>query len=75
MTNHQVGDIVKEIGDGVAVISGVAVFMSWIPAAAGIVTIIYTLWRMIEALDHRKRDQVWPFAPFGSPGRNKDDDE
>jgi hypothetical protein len=62
---------VREVGDGVAVVSGFAVFLQWMPAAVGIVTIIYTIWRIAEALDHRKRDGQWPFAPFGSPGNGK----
>jgi len=64
-------DKMKEVGDGVAVVSGLAVFFQWIPALVGIVTIIYTFWRIAESLDHRKRDGQWPFAPFGSPGNGK----
>ena len=62
---------IKDVGDAVAVTTGLAVFMQWIPAVAGFVTITYTLFRLIEALDARKRDNKWPFAPFGSSGKEE----
>jgi len=64
-------DRIREAADGVAVVSGLAVFLQWIPALVGIVTIVYTIWRIIESLDHRKQKGQWPFAPFGSPGNDK----
>lgn len=64
-------DKMRDVGDGVALVSGLAVFMSWIPAVVGVVTIIYTLFRMVEALDHRKQKGQWPFAPFGSRGHEE----
>ena len=60
----------KDVGDAAAVVSGLAVFLQFIPAVVGIVTIIYTIWRIVESLDHRKRDGQWPFAPFGSAGHH-----
>jgi hypothetical protein len=60
-------DRYKDIADGAAILSGAAVFLQWIPAAVGIVTIIYTIWRIIESLDHRKRAGMFPFAAFGHP--------
>lgn len=41
-------------------------FFQWLPAVAGLLSIIYTLWRLVEALDNRKRQKLFPFAPFGS---------
>lgn len=64
-------DKIRDVGDGVALVSGLAVFMSWIPAVVGVVTIIYTFFRMAEALDHRKQKGQWPFAPFGSRGKDE----
>lgn len=65
-------DKMKDVGDAAAVVSGFAVFFQWIPALVGIVTIIYTVFRIVEALDHRKQKGQWPFAPFGSPGHQHD---
>lgn len=62
------GDRVKDAGDTAAILAGVAVWMQWIPVVVGLVTIVYTVWRFIEALDVRRRYQQWPFAAFGSPG-------
>ena len=59
---------VREVGDGVAVLSGFAVFLQWMPAAVGVVTILYTIFRVAESLDARKQKGQWPFAPFGTPG-------
>lgn len=64
----------KDVGDAAAVVSGLAVFLQFIPAVVGIVTILYTVFRMIEALDHRKQKGQWPFAPFGTVGHEKKSD-
>lgn len=56
----------RDLGDSTAILTGLAVFFQWLPAVAGILSIIYTLWRLIEALDHRKRQKLFPFAPFGA---------
>ncbi len=60
-------DKMKDVTDAAAVVSGLAVFLQFIPAVVGIVTIAYTLFRFAEALDGRKRHNQWPFAKFGSP--------
>lgn len=64
-------DKMRDVGDGVALVSALAVFMHWIPAVVGVVTIIYTVFRIVEALDHRKQKGQWPFAPFGSRGHEE----
>ena len=61
---------VREVGDGVAVVSGFAVFLQWMPAAVDLVTILYTIFRIVESLDQRKQKGQWPFAPFGTPGHD-----
>ena len=61
---------IRDLGDGAAILAGLAVFMQWLPAVAGLVTILYTLWRLVEALDERKRTRRFPFAPFGSDGKS-----
>jgi hypothetical protein len=66
MTSSE-SDRYREIADGAAILSGAAVFLNWIPEIVGVVTIIYTIWRIVEALDHRKRVGMFPFAPFGHP--------
>lgn len=64
-------DTIKDTMDTIAVASGLAVFLQWIPALVGVITIVYTLWRLAAGLDHRKREGLWPFAPFGSGGPGK----
>lgn len=64
---------VRDIGDGVAVVSGLAVFLQWIPALVGIITILYTVFRIAEALDHRKSRGQWPFAKFGTTAKETKD--
>lgn len=69
-TRMTLDDKMRDVGDAAAVVSGFAVFLQFIPAVVGIVTIIYTVFRIVESLDHRKRDGMWPFAPFGSAGHS-----
>lgn len=63
-------DQIKDTADTAAVLSGIAVWMQYIPAIVGIVTICYTVWRFLVSLDYRKRNKQWPFSPFGSEGTN-----
>lgn len=58
-------DKIKDVSDVTAMALGGAVFMQWIPAVVGVVTILYTVWRIFESLDERHRKGQWPWGPFG----------
>ena len=62
---EQHGHALKDMADGAAVATGLAVFFQWLPAVAGILSILYTVWRLIESLEHRAREKLWPFGKFG----------
>lgn len=54
--------------DGAAALTVVGIWLQWVPVVAGVVTIIYTIWRLISSLDYRRQRKQFPFAPFGSQG-------
>jgi len=60
--------LVANIADTAAAVTVAGIWMQWVPVFAGIVTIIYTLWRLISSLDYRRQRKQFPFAPFGSQG-------
>jgi len=64
MENDKIGNVT----DAAAAITVAAVWMAWLPVAAAVITIVYTLWRLISSLDYRRQRKQFPFAPFGSQG-------
>lgn len=64
---HHTDHPLRDLGDSAAIATGLAVFFQWLPAVAGLLSIIYTVWRLVESLDNRKRHKLFPFGPFGSP--------
>jgi hypothetical protein len=73
MANHADHPL-KDIWDSAAIATGLAVFFQWLPAVAGLLSILYTVWRLVESLDNRKRQKLFPYGPFGgSPEEPKSD--
>ena len=59
---------VRGIADVAAVGTGVAVFLQWLPAVVGVVTILYTALRIFEFMENRHAQAHWPFGPFPKRG-------
>lgn len=71
---HHTDHPLRDLGDSAAIATGLAVFFQWLPAVAGLLSIIYTVWRLVESLDNRKRQKLFPYGPFGgSPEEPKSD--